>query len=78
MEQKFAILTGTDGPVNGIIKQIKHNGFKDAWQFNSVDGALHLIIVKDETGKWQKIDGTEPSLFGWIDELAEQINKLQK
>ena len=76
--KNYGTLTGTDGPVNGIIKHVTYNGFKDAWQFNSIDGALHLIIAKDENGKWQKIDSTEPSLFGWIDELAEQIIKLQK
>ncbi|HTH81987.1 MAG TPA: hypothetical protein VL490_03580 [Mucilaginibacter sp.] len=77
MEQKFAILTGSEGPVKGVIKHIAHGEFKNAWQFVSVDDTLHLTIAEDEHGKWHKVDGIEPYLFGWVDELAEQITKLQ-
>ncbi|MDB5115204.1 MAG: hypothetical protein JWQ79_696 [Mucilaginibacter sp.] len=78
MEKQFASLTGTEGPVKGVIKHITHGEFKNAYQFNSVDDTLHLTIAPDEDGNWQKIDGTEPYLFGWVDELAEQITKLKQ
>lgn len=79
MEPQFnATLTGTDGPVNGIIKHITHGGFKKAYQFDSIDDTLHLTIAPDDRGHWQKIAGTEPYLFGWIDEMAEQITQLHK
>jgi hypothetical protein len=78
MEQQFnATLTGTDGPVNGIIKHVTHNGYKNAYQFDALDDTLHLVIAPDQNGTWHKIAGTEPYLFGWVDEMAEQIAKLQ-
>ncbi|MDB5029684.1 hypothetical protein [Mucilaginibacter sp.] len=74
MEQQFeATLTGTDGPVSGIIKHITHGGHKKAYQFKSLDDTLYLTIAPDARGGWQKIDGTDPYLFGWVDEMAEQI-----
>lgn len=79
MEPEFkATLTGSDGPVEGIVKHTTHGGYKNAYQFISIDDTLHLIITKDEKGHWQKIGGTEPYLFGWVDELAGQINKFQQ
>jgi hypothetical protein len=78
MEQQFnATLTGTDGPVNGIIKHVTLAGIKRAYQFDAIDDTLHLVIAPDANGNWHKIAGTEPYLFGWIDEMAEQIAKLQ-
>ncbi|MBC7399864.1 MAG: hypothetical protein H7289_07940 [Mucilaginibacter sp.] len=78
MEQQFnATLTGTDGPVSGIIKHVTHSSYKNAYQFDAIDGTLHLVIASDQNGNWHKIAGTEPYLFGWVDEMAEQIAKLQ-
>jgi hypothetical protein len=77
MEQQFnATLTGTDGPVNGIIQHVTHGGYKNAYRFDSIDDTLHLVIAPDEHGNWEKIEGTEPYLFGWVDEMAEQVAKL--
>ncbi|WP_214070290.1 hypothetical protein [Mucilaginibacter sp. dw_454] len=77
MEQQFkATLTGTDGPVNGTITHITFEGHKRAYRFDAVDDTLHLVIAPDENGNWQKVAGTEPYLFGWVDEMAEQITKL--
>jgi hypothetical protein len=77
MEPQFkATLTGTEGPVEGIIKHVTHGNTKKAYQFDSVDDTLHLVIAPDENGHWQKVAGTEPYLFGWVDEMAEQITKL--
>jgi hypothetical protein len=74
MKQQFeAILTGTDMPVDGVVNKISFDGFEDAWEFESIDNNLHLIIAKDEDGNWQRIAGTEPYLSSWIDELANQI-----
>ncbi|MDF2435099.1 MAG: hypothetical protein JWP44_4730 [Mucilaginibacter sp.] len=76
MKQPFsATLTGSDSPITGIVKQTSSFGSKDTWQFNSIDDSLHLVIAKDENGRWQRITGTEPYLSGWTDELAQQINK---
>ena len=79
MKSEFsATLTGSDGPVNGIVKHTTYRGFKDTYTFTSLDDTLHLIIYKNESNKWVKIDGTEPSFFGWVDELGEQIAKSHK
>jgi hypothetical protein len=76
MKQPFnATLTGTDNPIIGIAKQTSAFGLKNTWQFNSIDDSLHLVIAKNENGHWERITGTEPYLSGWIDELAQQINK---
>ena len=75
MEQQIdATLTGTEGPVNGTITKVNFDGVTEAYRFDSVDDTLHLVIARDEHGHWQKIDGTEPYLFGWVDEMVEQIN----
>ncbi|MDB5158181.1 MAG: hypothetical protein JWR50_2888 [Mucilaginibacter sp.] len=77
MEPQFsATLTGTDGPISGIIKHITYGSFKRAYQFDAIDDTLHLVIAPDENGNWQKIAGTEPYLFGWVDEMVEQIMKF--
>jgi hypothetical protein len=70
MEQQFdAVLTGSDSEVNGIATLLD-NG---AYEFNSLDGSLNLIIARNADGKWERIAGSEPYFSGWIDELAEQI-----
>lgn len=70
MEQQFdAVLTGSDSEVNGIVSRLD-NG---AYDFNSLDGSLQLVIAKDEAGNWTRVAGTDPYFTGWIDELAEQI-----
>jgi hypothetical protein len=76
MEQKLATLTGSEGAVKGFIKHVKTGGLENAWEFDSIDGTLHLTIAQDDNGHWQKIAGTEPYLFGWVDEMAEQINQI--
>ncbi|WP_114937839.1 hypothetical protein [Mucilaginibacter endophyticus] len=73
MKQQFdATLTGTDSEIDGTAQQITHADYSEAFEFRSVDGTLHLVIAKDEDGEWIRIDGTEPYLSSWIDELAEQ------
>ncbi len=75
MEQQFnATLTGTDSRIDGTVKPTSSYGLKHAWQFNSTDDALHLVIAKDDRGNWRRIAGTEPYLSGWTDELATQIS----
>lgn len=64
-----ATLTGSDGPVNGVVKLLP-NG---AYHFVSIDDTLHITIAKDEEGQWKRIEGTEPYFSGWADELSEQI-----
>jgi hypothetical protein len=77
MEQQFkASLTGTEGPVSGIIKSTTFGGYEKAYRFDSIDDTLHLVIALDQEGNWQKVAGTEPYLFGWVDEMVEQIPKL--
>ncbi len=74
MKQQFeAILTGTDSPVIGTASKINFDGFENAYEFESIDNNLHLIIAKDDEGNWQRIAGTDPYLSSWIDELAQQI-----
>ena len=76
MENQFdAILTGSDSPVEGIVTQTNYNGYTQAWDFKSIDETLHLVIARDDKGRWMRIDGTEPYLSGWVDELAEQVAK---
>ena len=72
-EQFEATLTGTDGPVDGIVNPLNLKNYSQAYEFKSLDDTLHLIIVMDNKGRWQRIDGTEPYLSGWVDELAEQV-----
>jgi hypothetical protein len=72
-EQFEATLTGTDGPVDGIVNPLSLKNYSQAYEFKSFDDTLHLVIAMDSKGRWQRIDGTEPYLSGWVDELSEQI-----
>jgi hypothetical protein len=72
-EQFDATLTGSDGSVEGIVTPIDLDGFTKAYEFQSIDGSLHLVIAMDDRGKWERISGTEPYFSGWVDELVEQI-----
>lgn len=70
MEKEFeAVLTGSDSEVNGVVTALSSG----AYEFNSIDGSLQLIIARNEDGKWERMSGTEPYFSGWVDELAEQI-----
>ncbi|MDB4901754.1 MAG: hypothetical protein JWQ63_1035 [Mucilaginibacter sp.] len=74
MKKQFgAMLTGSDTAIDGIVNQINFDGFENAYEFESIDNNLHLIIAKDDNGKWIRIAGTEPYLSGWVDELVQQI-----
>ena len=75
MEQFEVTLTGTDSSIDGIVEAISYPNFTNAYEFQSIDGTLHLIIAKDADGQWIRLTGTEPYLSGWIDELAEQVEK---
>ncbi|MEB0261867.1 MULTISPECIES: hypothetical protein [unclassified Mucilaginibacter] len=69
MEQQFeAVLTGTDTPVTGIVRE--NNG---VYEFNALDESLQLTIGRNSEGRWERLAGSEPYLSGWVDELAEQI-----
>lgn len=73
MEQEFdVVLTGSDGPVEGIAKKITHSAYEEAYEFISVDETIHLLIAK-EHGQWIRVAGTDPYFSGWADELAEQV-----
>ncbi len=72
-EQFEAALTGTDGPVDGTVKPLNLKNYLQAYEFKSLDDTLHLVIAMDNKNRWQRIDGTEPYLSGWVDELAEQV-----
>lgn len=67
-----ATLTGSDGQVDGTVQRIGNAG-DPAYRFTSIDDTLHLIIARDEHGRWTRIEGTEPYFSGWVDELAEQV-----
>lgn len=67
-------LTGSDGPVNGTAKTINYPGFTTAYEFLSTDETLHLIIARNDKGKWVRVAGTDPYFSGWIGELAEQVS----
>lgn len=70
MEQQFdAVLTGSDSEVNGIVTRLDGGAF----EFNSFDGSLQLVIAKNADNKWERFAGSEPYFSGWVDELAEQI-----
>jgi hypothetical protein len=74
MKKQFeTTLTGPDSPIDGLAGRLNDDG--SAWEFKSIDGSLHLVIAKDEEGDWQRIDGTDPYLTSWIDELAEKIKE---
>ena len=74
MKQQFAAtLTGSDYPVEGTVNQINFDGFENAYEFESIDNNLHLVIARDDNGNWIRLAGTEPFLGSWVDELAGQI-----
>ncbi|HVV55745.1 MAG TPA: hypothetical protein VHC47_10490 [Mucilaginibacter sp.] len=74
MEEQFeAILTGSDNLIDGIVTPIHYAQHGIAYEFKSLDGTLHLVIARDKKGDWIRVDGTEPYLSSWIDELAEQV-----
>ena len=74
MKQQFeAVLTGSDSPVDGVVSKIDFDGYTNAYEFESIDNNLHLIIAKDDDGKWFRLAGTEPFLPVWVDELVKQI-----
>lgn len=74
MKQQFAAtLTGSDFPVEGTVQKISFDGYPDAYEFESIDNSLHLIIALDEDGNWVRLAGTEPFLTSWVDELAQQV-----
>jgi hypothetical protein len=74
MKQQFAAtLTGSDYPVDGTVNRIDFDGYPNAFEFESIDNSLHLIIAKDDVGNWVRLAGTEPYLGSWIEELAEQV-----
>ena len=76
MEQQFnAVLTGSDSPVEGIVNVINYSGYSQAYEFNSIDETLRLIIAKDTDGNWIRLEGSEPYFAGWVDELVEQISQ---
>ncbi len=72
-EQFEATLTGTDGSVDGLVNPLNLKNYSQAYEFKSFDDTLHLVIATDNKGRWHRIDGTEPYLSGWVDELAEQV-----
>ena len=73
MEPEYdIILTGSDGPVEGIAHRLDYNDGNEAYEFNSVDETIQLIIAKQD-GQWIRIAGSDPYFTGWPDELAEQI-----
>ncbi|CAM3763432.1 hypothetical protein MUGA111182_08050 [Mucilaginibacter galii] len=75
MEQQFdAILTGSDSQIEGVVNTISQSGYSEAYEFNSIDGTLNLVIARDTDGNWIRIAGSEPYFAGWVDELVEQIN----
>jgi len=74
MKEQFDVtLTGSDSPIEGIASSIDVAGYTQAYEFQSIDGTLHLVIARNNKGGWNRIDGTNPYLSGWVDELAEQI-----
>jgi hypothetical protein len=72
-EQFDAMLTGSDYIIEGMVTPIYLKDYIQAYEFQSIDGTLHLVIAMDTRGKWIRVDGTEPYLSGWVDELVDQI-----
>ncbi|MCD8739619.1 hypothetical protein LT679_03305 [Mucilaginibacter roseus] len=71
-EQFEAVLTGSDGPIDGIVTELT-TGSGLAYKFQSIDESLELTIIRNEEGNWERVSGTEPYFSGWVDELTEQI-----
>ena len=78
MKDRFeTYLTGSDGPVNGLVNQLQLKNYGQAFEFKSLDNTLQLVIAMDSKNKWYRIDGTEPYLSGWVNELAEHVAVLK-
>jgi hypothetical protein len=74
MKQQFeATLTGSDATYEGVVSTVNFDGYANAYEFESIDNSLHLIIAKNNDGNWVRLAGTEPYFSGWVDELAQQI-----
>ncbi|WP_342644293.1 hypothetical protein [Mucilaginibacter sp. CSA2-8R] len=77
MEQQFdAVLTGSDSSVEGIATMINYPGYNRAYEFSAIDGTIQMLIVQDPNGQWHRVSGSEPYFAGWVDELVEQISKV--
>lgn len=72
MEAFETTLTGSDGQISGIVTPVKFPGSKQAFQFTSLDGSLHLTIALENNNTWIRIAGTTPYFPGWVEELAEK------
>ncbi len=64
-------LTSVEGPIDGIVQQV--NDDASAWEFKSIDGTVYLSLVRDSEENWMRVDGTEPYLSSWTEELAKKI-----
>jgi len=64
-------LTSVEGLIDGIVQQM--NDDASAWEFKSIDGTVYLAVVRDSEGNWMRVDGTEPYLSSWTEELAKKI-----
>ncbi|MCJ8211149.1 hypothetical protein MUY27_15625 [Mucilaginibacter sp. RS28] len=75
MEQEFdVILTGTDGPIEGIARKVTLSDGTPAYNFESIDETVHLVVAKHD-GEWIRVGGTDPYLIGWADELVEKVSQ---
>jgi hypothetical protein len=77
-EQFDVILTGSDSPIEGIASAINLPGYSQAYEFKSIDETLQLVIGMDNAGKWHRVDGSEPYLSGWTNELADLVAAAKK
>lgn len=75
MEVFETILTGTDGPIDGLVNTLTQPDAIKQYIFSSLDGSLNLTIAKDDDGNWKRLSGTEPYLSGWTEELGDQIDR---
>jgi hypothetical protein len=64
-------LSSPDGPIDGIVRQLNDDG--SAWEFKSIDGANHLVIGRNSDGNWIRVDGTDPYLSSWTEELVRKV-----
>jgi len=79
MREQFDVtLTGSDSPIEGIASAIDLPGYSKAYEFKSIAGTLQLVIGMDNSGKWHRVDGSEPYLSGWTDELADLVALAKK
>jgi hypothetical protein len=79
MREQFDVtLTGSDSPIEGIVSAIDLPGYSQAYEFKSIDETLQLVIGTDNSGKWHRIEGSEPYLSGWTAELADLVALAKK